>query len=80
MKKLVAVAGIVLFLLHQDFWNWNNRDLWFGFLPAGLGYHAIYSLLAASLWALASYFAWPYEIEEFGETGQLPTEGGSDRS
>ncbi|MCA9424429.1 MAG: hypothetical protein KC994_05115 [Candidatus Omnitrophica bacterium] len=69
MKKLVAVAGIVLFLLHQDFWNWNNRDLWFGFLPAGLGYHAIYSVVAALFWYLVSKFAWPHKTEEWAEQG-----------
>ncbi len=76
MRKIVFVAAVVLFFLHQDFWNWSNRDLWFGFLPAGLGYHAIYSILASLLWAVAAFCAWPSEIEAFGEIGETPAERG----
>ena len=78
MKKLVVVVALVLFVIHQDFWNWDNRDLWFGFLPAGLGYHAVYSMLAASLWAFAAFFAWPKEIEAFGDAGDSADQEGPD--
>jgi len=78
MRKFVLVAALALFVLHQDFWNWDNRDLWFGFLPAGLGYHTLYSILAAALWALAAFFAWPDEIESFGETGELVIDKGGE--
>jgi hypothetical protein len=62
MRKVVAILAIALFVLHQDFWNWSNSSLVFGFMPVGLAYHACYSLAAAALWAFAIKFAWPSEI------------------
>jgi hypothetical protein len=62
MRKVVVLLAIALFVLHQDFWNWNNAGLVFGFMPVGLFYHACYSLAAAALWAFAIKFAWPSEI------------------
>ena len=72
--KLIWTAVVVLTLLHHDFWLWNDRSLWLGFLPAGVGYHAIYSLAAAALWALACRWAWPDNIESWAEHGE---EGGA---
>ena len=38
-----AMAGfIVLAVLHQDGWNWDDGDLVFGIMPVGLAYHAAY--------------------------------------
>ena len=58
---------IVLAVLHQDVWNWDNPDLVFGFMPVGLAYHAAYSLVAAAFWALVVKFAWPTKLEEWAE-------------
>lgn len=70
MKTGVVIAiFIVLAVLHQDFWNWDNKSLWFGFLPAGLGYHAAYSVVVAVFWFLVSRFAWPTKTEEWAERG-----------
>lgn len=80
MRKFVAALAVALFALHHDFWNWNNQSLWFGFLPAGLGYHMLYSIAAASLWAFASHFAWPREIEEFAQGTDNPAGGRSNPS
>lgn len=68
MKKVVLILAILLGILHQDFWNWSNSDLVFGFMPVGLFYHACYSLAAAALWAFAIKFAWPTHIVEWAET------------
>ena len=62
MKKVVFILAILLGILHQDFWNWDNSGLVFGFMPVGLFYHACYSLVAAALWAFAIKFAWPTEL------------------
>jgi len=51
--------------LHQDFWNWDDGRLLFGFLPVGLAYHAGYSLLAASFWAFVVAWCWPSRLEEW---------------
>ena len=64
---LIAVAAVVLGVLHQDFWFWDDRTLVLGFLPIGLFYHLLFSLTAAGLWALAVKFAWPTHIEAWAD-------------
>lgn len=64
-------AAAVLFVLHQDYWWWDNRKLLFGFLPIGLAYHMFFSLASATLWALAVRCAWPTHIEEFAQGKDL---------
>ena len=44
MKRLVILLGILLVVLHQDFWFWDDATLVFGFLPVGLAYHAGFSV------------------------------------
>jgi len=63
--------GVVLVLgvLHYDWWNWGSTALWFGFLPAGLGYHAFYSLLAGLTWFGMVRLAWPAHVEEWADRG-----------
>ena len=61
---LVWCAAAVLFVLHQDYWLWDDRTLVLGFLPIGLAYHALYSIAAGVLWACAVRFAWPSELED----------------
>lgn len=67
MRRFVWIAAVFLFVMHQDCWFWNDRTLLFGFLPIGLAYHALLSILAASLWALASRFAWPEHLEAWAD-------------
>ncbi len=66
--KLLCVGLAAFALLHQDAWLWHDARLLFGFLPAGLAYHALYSLLTAGLWMLAIRYAWPAEPEPFTAT------------
>jgi hypothetical protein len=59
----VAAATLIilgLFLLHQDFWWWNEaRPLVFGAMPIGLFYHAAYTAaLPVVLWILVRLI-WP---------------------
>lgn len=68
MRILVVVLGIVLFVLHQDIWNWTNDRLIFGFMPIGLAYHALYSIAAAMLWAYAIRVAWPVDLERWADS------------
>jgi len=67
LKKIsLSFMVIVVFLLHQDFWNWQKTEpLVFGFLPVGLAYHAGYAILAAIMMALLVKFAWPTELDGF---------------
>lgn len=74
--KWIAIAGIVLLMvLHQDFWSWDDNSLVFGFVPVGLAYHALISLLAGGIWALIVFFAWPKDLEE---GAQEPDQSGGD--
>ena len=50
---LVWVLVVLLAIVHQDLWWWDDRTLVLGFLPLGLGYHALFSIACAITWALA---------------------------
>lgn len=63
--KLVWGAVLLLVILHQDVWFWDTFEpLVFGFIPVGLAYHALISLLAGLVWFLATKFCWPEGLEE----------------
>ena len=65
MKRVVFALILLLAVLHQDFWSWDDSEtLWFGFMPVGLGYHALISITAAALWALAIRFCWPHDVDD----------------
>lgn len=64
-KLLLTLLVLAVFFLHQDFWNWRNGELVFGFLPVGLAYHAAYAMVAAGLMAVLVKFAWPAELDRF---------------
>lgn len=66
-KKIITVIFCLLFVLHQDFWNWDNTGLVFGFLPVGLAYHAAFSIATALLWVAAVKWAWPSDVEAWAE-------------
>lgn len=65
MKKLFLIILIVsLYLLHQDFWFWRTASpLILGFLPVGLFYHLVYTLLIAVVMWLLVQIAWPKHLE-----------------
>ena len=60
----LALAILVLYLLHQDFWFWRTaRPLLFGFLPVGLAYHGAYCVAAALLMWTLTKTVWPHHLE-----------------
>jgi hypothetical protein len=66
MKWLVFLLAVVLFVLHQDWWNFDKSEpLVFGFLPIGLAYHAGYSVACSALMFLLVKFAWPKHLEQY---------------
>ena len=67
MRKAIVIVALLLAVLHQDFWNWDNASLVFGFIPVGLAYHAGFSLVCAGLWFCAIRFAWPSELEAWAD-------------
>ncbi len=67
-RLLLALAGLLLYLLHQDFWFWREaRPLVFGFLPIGLAYHAAYCVAVALLMWTLTRVAWPEHLESAAE-------------
>ena len=72
---LLTLWVLIVFALHQDFWNWTKAaPLLFGLLPPGLTYHLGYSVLAAIPMALLVRFAWPAHLEnEASKTAVAPS-------
>ncbi len=74
MKRVIYGLIILLAVLHQDFWWWDDSEtLILDFLPIGLAYHAGVSAAAAVLWALAVKYCWPADVDS---AGSLQEEGG----
>lgn len=69
-RFLVWFLAAALFVLHQDFWWWDSRSLVLGFMPIGLFYHAVFSVAAGVVWALANKLAWPEDIEAWAAEGE----------
>jgi hypothetical protein len=53
---------VVLYLLHNDLWYWNDATLVFG-LPIGLLYHFGFCVAASLLLFLLVTHAWPKHLE-----------------
>ncbi len=65
MPFLLALAVLVFYGLHQDFWFWRQSDpLILGIVPIGLFYHALYSVAAAGLMGLLVRYCWPGHLEK----------------
>lgn len=79
MKTLVYGLIVLLAIVHQDFWWWDDSEtLVLGFMPIGLAYHAGVSAAAGVLWALAVRYCWPKAVDVPDEAagGTNPGEGG----
>jgi len=63
MQKFFWFLILILVVLHQDNWNWDDATLVFGFMPIGLFYHACISVAAAVLWYMATKVCWPKELD-----------------
>ncbi len=60
MKKILSYTSvIILYVLHQDFWFWDDGTLVFDMLPVGLLYHVGYCIAASLILALLTWCAWP---------------------
>ena len=67
MKAIATILLLALFVLHQDFWLWENSGLVLGFLPVGMAYHATYSLVTALVWVFVIKVMWPTQVEQWAE-------------
>lgn len=68
MKYLMVALVTLLLIAHQDYWNWQDATLVFGFLPMGLFYHLCISLVAALIWLIGVTYAWPKSFSELDAT------------
>jgi hypothetical protein len=65
VKLLLALVAAVVIVLRHDYWNWDTpHPLLFGFLPVGLWWQGLVSLLAAGMMWLMVTLAWPGELED----------------
>jgi len=72
---IVWIGTLVLLLLHQDIWFWNNYETEvLGFMPVGLAYHAVFSIVAALWWGAVMKFSWPYHLEAMAEDDSQPSD------
>ena len=62
MRYLVYGLALLLLIAHHDLWLWDDRTLYLGFIPSGLAYHAVYSLVAAFTGFLAVRYLWPEDL------------------
>jgi hypothetical protein len=74
MKKIfprwtLYAALVVLYVLHNDLWFWNDATLVLG-LPIGLLYHFCFSIATAFVMYLLVTYAWPEHLEVEDEGGQ----------
>ena len=69
MKYVVWGLVVLLVILHQDNWLWDDAPLIGGFLPITLLFHGGLSIAAAFTWFLATKFAWPAEVAQPADPG-----------
>ena len=64
MRFFVWFLVLLLVILHQDNWYWEDSTLVFGIVPVGLFYHASLSVAAGVTWFLATRFAWSSTLDK----------------
>lgn len=69
MNYVVWGLVVLLAILHQDNWLWDDATLVGGFLPITLLFHGGLSIAAAFTWFLATKFAWPADVAEPADPG-----------
>jgi hypothetical protein len=71
-------------ILRHDYWNWNQAGpLLLGFLPVGLWWQGLVTLLACLMMWLLVRFAWPTRLEHEAtqaEQERLDSDAGPDES
>jgi hypothetical protein len=60
-SRLIWTGVVLLIILRQDLWFWNDPALVLGILPIGLAWHVGISVAAALLWLAATRIAWPVD-------------------
>lgn len=63
VRRLLYGALVLIFVLHNDFWLWDDARL-VGGLPVGLTYHIGICLVVALVMWLIVCFAWPEQLRD----------------
>ena len=63
MRTAIWLVLVALVLLHHDFWFWNDPTLIGGWMPIGMLYHILLSLVASAFWFVVVKCAWPVAAE-----------------
>ena len=58
-KIFAAGLILILFVVHQDFWNWGVTERTIGGLPQGFVFQVGLSIAAAFTWLIVTMIAWP---------------------
>jgi len=66
MRKVAIGLVAAMFVLHQDFWFWDDPSLVGGVMPVGLAWHVGFSTVAAGAWWLVTRYAWPGDPLDVG--------------
>ena len=62
---LLTVTFLLVLFLRHDYWNWDTPGyLLFGFIPVGLWWQALVTILASIMMWLMVTLAWPSHLEE----------------
>ena len=62
----LRLAIIVLYLLHNDFWLWDQPTLMLG-IPVGLLYHIGFCIVTSILMMMLVKYSWPRHLDSDGE-------------
>ena len=65
MRRLAWAGLPVLFVLHNDFWLWDDPRFVLG-LPVGLLYHVGFCAASAVVMVMLVRYAWPAHLEVEG--------------
>ena len=61
--RIALILLMVLFVLHNDFWFWNNAQLVLG-IPIGLFYHIIYCFIVTGVMFFLVKKFWPIDFDK----------------
>jgi len=62
MRWLLYLTMVLLYVLHNDLWFWDDATMVLG-LPIGLTYHIIYCVVASGMMFLLVKYAWPRGLD-----------------
>jgi hypothetical protein len=67
VKSHFWILFAILFVIHHDFWWWDDPSLILGFLPIGMAWHVLFSIAASVFWLAVIKYSWPSSLESWAE-------------